>query len=69
MESMTPEDMGQMTQATNEALSTGQANVPINPEMPSYSIAQQTTPTVDTGMDNYTAGLEGNEINPMQGLI
>lgn len=69
VESMGPGDMEQISQATTEALNTGQTNTPINPDMPGMSMAQQATPMVDTGMDNYTAGLEGNQINPMAGLI
>lgn len=69
VESMGPGDIEQISQATTEALNTGQTNTPINPDMPNMSMAQQATPTVDTGMDNYMAGLEGNQINPMAGVI
>lgn len=69
-ENMAPEDVDQMMNAAQGAIGpTGQANVPMNPEMSNYDIARQVGPTVDTGADNYTAGLEGNEANPMAGLI
>lgn len=69
VEGMTPTDMDQMMQASQGAINTGQANVPMNPEMSAYDMARQQAPVVDTGVDNYTAGLENNEANPMAGLI
>lgn len=71
MDALSPEDMTAMNAATQQALSTGQANVPMpDANMSNYDFTQQaTTPTVDTGSDNYLAGLEANTSNPMSGLI
>ena len=69
-ENMAPEDVDQMMQASQGAIGpTGQANVPMDPTMSGYDMERQNAPMVDTGMDNYTAGLESNEANPMGGLI
>lgn len=76
MESMTSEDMDQMMMASQEAI--GQSGVVdetvqdqqmLNPEVVQYDMATATNPVVDTGYDNYTAGLEANHSNPMEGLI
>ena len=69
MEGMTPQDAEQMMAATQGALATGQANVPMDPMMSNMDMAQMASPVVDTGVDNYMAGLENNEANPMGGLI
>ena len=75
MESMTPEDMDQMMMASQEAIAqpgmdeTAQDQQMMNPEVAQYDMATATSPVVDTGYDNYTAGLEANHNNPMEGLI
>lgn len=70
---MNPEDISQMSDAamagiapegTPQDMSQG-----MSPDMSQYAMAQAMNPTVDTGPDNYTAGLESNEANPMAGLI
>ena len=64
-EAMTPADMDQMEQATRSAIQTGQANVPMDPNAaPAFQ-----APMVNTGVDNYTAGLESNSANPVAGVI
>ena len=69
-ENMNPEDVDQMMQASQQALGpTGQADVPMNPEMSNYDMVRQNAPMVNTGVDNYTAGLESNAANPMGGLM
>ena len=77
LESMNPEDVDQMSAAAQAGLAPegmpmdqGQMNPEMmSPEMTNYAMAQQATPVVDTGADNYLAGLENNEANPMAGLI
>ena len=67
---LAPEDVDQMMAASQGAIGpTGQANVPMDPTMSDYDMARQEAPVVDTGVDNYTAGLENNQSNPMGGLI
>ena len=69
-ENMAPEDIDQMMAASQSAIGpTGQANVPMDPNMSSYDMERQMSPVVNTGADNYTAGLENNQSNPMGGLI
>ena len=69
-DNMNPEDVDQMMAASQSAIGpTGQANVPMDPNMSSYDMERQMAPVVDTGADNYTAGLENNNANPMGGLI
>ena len=41
----------------------------VSPDMSNYDMARQVAPVVNTGVDNYTAGLESNNANPMGGLI
>ena len=72
LEGMSPEDVDQMSAAAQagiapEGMPMDQGQM--NPEMSNYAMAQQATPVVDTGADNYLAGLENNEANPMAGLI
>ena len=69
LENMSPTDIDQMSQAAQGALQTGQTNVPVDPYASDYSLAQQAAPTVNTGYDNYTAGLESNSANPAAGVI
>lgn len=57
--SMNPEDIDQMAMASQSALS---------PEMSNYDMMSQANPVVDTGVDNYSAGIEANS-NPMVGMI
>ena len=59
LEGMNPEDIDQMAMASQGALS---------PEMSNYDMMSQANPVVDTGVDNYTAGIEANS-NPMAGII
>lgn len=56
---MNPEDIDQMAVASQNAIS---------PEMSNYDVMSQANPVVDTGVDNYTAGIEANS-NPMVGMI
>ena len=79
---MTPEDMMQMNDAAQAGIAP-EGEMPqqmpqqmpmdqgagMTPDMSQYAMAQQMNPTIDTGPDNYTAGLESNEMNPMAGLI
>lgn len=69
MDALNPQDVEQMSSAVDSALQTGQANVPMDPNMSPMAMAQGMNPTVDTGYDNYTAGLEANTADPMGGLI
>lgn len=75
LEGMAPEDMQQMSDAAQGAIDPAMmeqaqgAQSPMNPMMSQYDQARMATPMVDTGADNYTAGLESNEANPMAGLI
>ena len=66
MEALNPEDVDQMAAGVQGALS---PETQISPEMSEYAMTQQAAPVVDTGVDNYTAGLENNNANPMGGLI
>ena len=67
---LAPEDVDQMMTASQGAIGpAGQANVPMDPMMSDYDMARQGAPVVETGVDNYTAGLESNQSNPMGGLI
>lgn len=76
LESMSPEDVDQMSAAAQAGIegapvetAAPEASPMMSPDMSNYAMAQQSQPMVDTGADNYTAGLEGNETNPMAGLI
>ena len=80
---MNPEDISQMSDAAmagiapEEAMQGMPQGMPqgnpmasmMSPDMSQYAMAQQANPVMDTGADNYTAGLESNEANPMAGLI
>lgn len=66
IEGMNPEDMDQMMQGVQGALSPQPA---IQPEASAYDAARVQAPVVDTGADNYTAGIEANSGNPMEGLV
>jgi len=67
---LAPQDVDQMMTASQSAIGpTGQANVPMDPTMSGYDMARQNAPMVETGVDNYTAGLEANTANPMAGVI
>ena len=72
LSNMAPEDMAQMSAAANGAMGDmmPQEQAPMmDPAMSGYDQARMAAPMVDTGADNYTAGLETNEANPMAGLI
>lgn len=69
VEGMPPEEMEQMAGATDQALTTGQTDVMMTPDSISYDMVEQSTPMVNTGVDNYTAGLEANTANPMSGVM
>lgn len=60
IENLNPEDVDQMQMAAQQAIA---------PEESNYDMARMAAPTVNTGVDNYTAGLESNNANPMAGLI
>lgn len=60
IENLNPEDVDQMQMAAQQAIA---------PEESNYDVARMAAPTVNTGVDNYTAGLESNNANPMAGLI
>lgn len=67
---LAPQDVDQMMVASQSAIGpTGQANVPMDPTMSGYDVARQEAPMVETGVDNYSAGLEANTANPMAGVI
>lgn len=71
MANLEGDDVDQMMAAAaggiEDPMAQGQA--PMDPAMSDYAMAQSANPTVDTGADNYTAGLEANQSNPMAGLI
>lgn len=78
LEGMTPTDIDQMSAAAQGGVVTPEMaqNSPImgggqtmSPDMSMYDTARTAAPTVDTGADNYLAGLESNGANPMGGLI
>ena len=58
---MGPNDIDEMSMATDTALGPR--------PMQGTDVSGQATPVVDTGVDNYTAGLEANQANPMSGVI
>ena len=69
---MNPEDIDQMSAAAQAGIAPEEGAAPqgaMSPDMSNYAMAQQATPMVNTGADNYLAGLEANESNPMAGLI
>lgn len=74
LEGLNPQDMEMMSAAAQQGispdggLSEQMAMAQMNPEMSPYDQARTAAPTVNTGADNYTAGLEANA-NPMAGLI
>lgn len=71
---LNPQDMEMMSAAAQQGISPDgglneqMAMAQMNPEMSPYDQARTAAPTVDTGADNYTAGVESNA-NPMAGLI
>ena len=72
MAALNPEDVDQMAAAAQQGLMPEQGmmpqgQVPTEGMIPTAEVGQ--APMVDTGADNYTAGLEANEANPMSGLI
>lgn len=84
MASMTPQDMDGMMAASQGALAGQDVSVPMDqnvpmdpsmsgqmfdPSMSNYAMAQSANPTVNTGVDNYMAGIESNQSNPMNGLM
>lgn len=75
LEGLNPQDMEMMSAAAQQGLSPDgglseqMAMAQMNPEMSPYDQARTAAPTVNTGADNYTAGLEANQANPMAGLI
>lgn len=74
LEGLNPQDMEMMSAAAQQGispdggLSEQMAMAQMNPEMSPYDQARTAAPTVNTGADNYTAGVEANS-NPMAGLI
>ena len=74
LDGLNPQDMEMMSAAAQQGispdggLSEQMAMAQMNPEMSPYDQARTAAPTVNTGADNYTAGLEANA-NPMAGLI
>ena len=74
LEGLNPQDMEMMSAAAQQGispdggLSEQMAMAQMNPEMSPYDQARTAAPTVNTGADNYTAGVEANA-NPMAGLI
>ena len=74
LEGLNPQDMEMMSAAAQQGispdggLSEQMAMAQMNPEMSPYDQARTAAPTVNTGADNYTAGIEANA-NPMAGLI
>lgn len=74
LEGLNPQDMEMMSAAAQQGISPDgglneqMAMAQMNPEMSPYDQARTAAPTVDTGADNYTAGIESNA-NPMAGLI
>lgn len=75
LEGLNPQDMEMMSAAAQQGispdggLSEQMAMAQMNPEMSPYDQARTAAPMVNTGADNYTAGLEANQANPMAGLI
>lgn len=72
MSALNPEDVDQMTEAAMQGIAPASSPVaPAETGMPQELIPMDMAqaPVVDTGVDNYTAGLEANEANPMSGLI
>lgn len=74
LEGLNPQDMEMMSAAAQQGispdggLSEQMAMAQMNPEMSPYDQARTAAPTVNTGADNYAAGVEANA-NPMAGLI
>lgn len=74
LEGLNPQDMEMMSAAAQQGISPDgglneqMAMAQMNPEMSPYDQARTAAPTVNTGADNYTAGVEANA-NPMAGLI
>lgn len=74
LDGLNPQDMEMMSAAAQQGISPDgglneqMAMAQMNPEMSPYDQARTAAPTVNTGADNYTAGVEANS-NPMAGLI
>ena len=74
LDGLNPQDMEMMSAAAQRGISPDGglneqlAMAQMNPEMSPYDQARTSAPTVNTGADNYTAGVEANS-NPMAGLI
>ena len=74
LDGLNPQDMEMMSAAAQQGISPDgglneqMAMAQMNPEMSPYDQARTAAPTVNTGADNYTAGVEANA-NPMAGLI
>ena len=74
LDGLNPQDMEMMSAAAQRGISPDgglneqMAMAQMNPEMSPYDQARTAAPTVNTGADNYTAGVEANS-NPMAGLI
>ena len=64
MAALNPQDVDEMSQAANAAI-----EPTMDPMSAPATDERFNTPVVDTGMDNYAAGLENNNANPMGGLI
>lgn len=60
---LNPEDIDQMAAGVNAALNS------VDPNAAPVSDGRFSSPVVQTGADNYTAGIESNQSNPMGGLI
>lgn len=70
LQNMTSEDVDMMAQSAQDTIAAANTNAPTTSTTtmnPDAQMIQQAAPTVQTGVDNYQAGLEAN--NPMNGLI
>ena len=64
MAALNPQDVDEMSQAANAAI-----GPTMDPMSAPATDERFNAPVVNTGMDNYTAGPENNNANPMGGLI
>lgn len=71
MAALNPGDVQEMSGAVDAALSPQATQMPpqISPDTAPVMDGRFNAPMVDTGADNYTAGLESNNANPMSGVI
>lgn len=70
MAALNPEDVDQMAAAAQQGIAPMDQGAGIEADMANtMPVDMAQAPVVDTGVDNYTAGLEANEANPMSGLI